>query len=128
MDVVKRTYLPVSQGRPSSQLLVDVDKIAHYGMDYQAMRRNQPYNKMDYNLAYRYGFEKDTWRSLHGTMKQDLHFEPIIIRKPDVNNDAYDIKTPHFLNKLDNRIANVSGFEYPAYQIPKVSHKSQRQY
>ena len=121
MDIVKKHH--ASSVDISSMLQYETDKTSSYYQNTKNISYDQ-YDKMDYGLAYRIEeLPHNDWGMLHGTQGQSFAYEPIILQKPNMMNELYDIQTPHFLNKLDTRVINVSGFEYPASDIPMRTHK-----
>lgn len=121
MDIIKKFHTPPIE--INSMLQYETDKSGVY---YQSIK-NKSYNeygKMDWGLANRIEeLPRNDWGMIHGTQGQSFAYEPIILQKPNMMNELYNIQTPHFLNKLENRVINVSGFEYTAKDIPMINQK-----
>lgn len=129
MDVVK----PYSSfGIINNPLFDSVNKAGSYKKDYESVKRVHPYNEVEkrMNSAYDVGdTEKNTWRQMNGTIRQEFQYTPIFThRYIDVLNENYEKKVPHFLNEFENRTTTVSGFEYKAKDIPIRVVKTQKQY
>lgn len=129
MDVVK----PYSSfGIINNPLFDSVNKAGSYKKDYESVKRVHPYNEVEkrMNSAYDVGdTEKNTWRQMNGTIRQEFQYIPIFThRYIDVLNENYEKKVPHFLNEFENRTTTVSGFEYKAKDIPIRVVKTQKQY
>ena len=129
MDIVK-PY--TSFGIVNNDLFDSVSKASAYQKDYQTVKRVHPYNEIDKRMgtAYDVGdMEKNTWRQMNGTIRQEYSYTPIFVnRYYDVINENYEKKTPHFMNDFDNRTTVVSGFEYKSTDIPIRTVKTQRHY
>ena len=129
MDIVKPYS---SNGFITNDLFDSITKSSAYQKDYQSVKRVQPYNEIEKRMgtAYDVGdMEKNTWRQMNGTIRQEYSYTPIFVnRYYDVINENYERKTPHFMNDFDNRTAVVSGFEYKSTDIPIRTVKTQRHY